>query len=206
MTSPTTPVDFYFDYASPWSYLADATLGRHFDRARVTYVPVYLRGFEAFRNGVPYVPAKLAYLLKDMVRSAAHLEVPVAMPPVFPINGLYALRGALAAQKGGGFDAYHAAMFRAAWAGQRDVSKREVVEAIAREAGAPAAAEGLDDPAIKELLRIADGAGRRPRSLRRPHLLRGRRDVLGARPHAPRGGRVPSSLTTSPLTIQSARS
>jgi 2-hydroxychromene-2-carboxylate isomerase len=148
-----TLIDFCFDYASPWSYLADATLARHFDPARVRYLPVYLRGFDAFKNGVPYVPAKLAYLLKDVVRSAAHLEVPVAMPKVFPINGLYALRGALAAQKGGGFAAYHAAMFRAAWAEQRDVSSKEVVAAIAREAGAPAAAEGLDDPAIKDALR-----------------------------------------------------
>jgi 2-hydroxychromene-2-carboxylate isomerase len=146
-------VDFYFDYASPWSYLADATLARHFDVARVSRRPVYLRGFESFRNGVPYTASKLAYLLKDMVRSAGHLEVPVTMPPVFPINGLYALRGALAAQKGGGFDAYHAAMFRAAWAEGRDVSSKEVVAAIAREAGAPAAAEGMDDPAVKDALR-----------------------------------------------------
>jgi 2-hydroxychromene-2-carboxylate isomerase len=147
------PVDFCFDYASPWSYLANATLARHFDVARVTFVPVYLRGFDAFKNGVPYVPSKLAYLLKDMVRSATHLEVPVTMPPVFPINGLYALRGALAAQKGGGFAAYHAAMFRAAWAEGRDVSSKEVVAAVAREARAPAAAEGMDDPAIKDALR-----------------------------------------------------
>jgi 2-hydroxychromene-2-carboxylate isomerase len=147
------PVDFYFDYASPWSYLADATVARHFDVARVRYMPVYLRGFDAFKGGVPYGPAKLTYLLKDMIRSAAHLEVPVAMPPVFPINGVHALRGALAAQRGGGFAAYHAAMFRAAWTERRDVSSKDVVAAVAREAGAPAAADGLDDPAIKDALR-----------------------------------------------------
>jgi 2-hydroxychromene-2-carboxylate isomerase len=146
-------VEFLYDYASPWSYLANATLGRHFDGARVTYVPVYLRGFDAFRSGVPYTPAKLAYLLKDFVRNAAHLEVPATMPAVFPVNGLYALRGALAAQRGGGFAAYHAAMFRATWAEGRDVSSKDVVVAIAREAGAPEAVEGLDDPAIKDALR-----------------------------------------------------
>jgi 2-hydroxychromene-2-carboxylate isomerase len=147
------PVDFAFDYASPWSYLANSTLARHFDVARVHYIPVYLRGFDSFKNGVPYTPNKLAYLLKDVLRSAAHLEVPVAMPAIFPINGLYALRAALAAQRDGGFEAYHAAMFRAAWGEARDVSSRDVVAAIAREAGAPGAAEGMDDPAIKEALR-----------------------------------------------------
>jgi 2-hydroxychromene-2-carboxylate isomerase len=152
------PIDFAFDYASPWSYLANATLPRHFDPARVRYVPVYLRGFESFKSGVPYTSNKLAYLLKDMVRSAAHLEVPVTMPPAFPINGLYALRAALAAQRDGGFPAYHAAMFRAAWAEGRDVSSRDVVAAIAREVGAPGAAEGMDDPAIKEALRTGTEA------------------------------------------------
>jgi 2-hydroxychromene-2-carboxylate isomerase len=73
-----THVDFLFDYASPWSYLAGATLSRWFAPGQVTYVPVYLRGFEWFAQGVPYSPAKMTYLLKDMVRSAAHVGVPVA--------------------------------------------------------------------------------------------------------------------------------
>jgi len=146
-------VDFLFDYASPWSYLADATLARHFRPGQVTYVPVYLRGFESFSQGVPYTPAKMAYLLKDLVRSAAHAEVPVKMPPVFPINGLYALRAALAAQRDGGFAELHAALFHAAWRDGRDVSSKDAVAGLARELGLPAVAEALDDPAIKEALK-----------------------------------------------------
>jgi 2-hydroxychromene-2-carboxylate isomerase len=146
-------VDFHFDYASPWSYLADATLPRHFAPDQVRYLPVYLRGFESFMRGVPYTPAKMAYLLKDLVRSAEHAGVPVKMPPVFPLNGLYALRGALAAQRDGGFAAYHAAVFHAAWRDGRDVSTRETVDALAREIGLPAVADALDDPWVKETLR-----------------------------------------------------
>jgi 2-hydroxychromene-2-carboxylate isomerase len=146
-------VEFAFDYASPWSYLANETLARHFGQAPVTHVPVYLRGFEAFSRGVPYTSAKLAYLLKDVVRSARHAGVAVAMPPVFPIHGLYALRAALAAQREGGFPELHAALFRAAWQEGRDVSDKGFVAALARELGLPAVAEALDDPAIKNLLR-----------------------------------------------------
>jgi 2-hydroxychromene-2-carboxylate isomerase len=152
-------VDFLFDYASPWSYLADATLSRWFAAGQITYVPVYLRGFESFTSGVPYSAAKMAYLLKDMVRSAAHVGVPVAMPPVFPINGLHALRGAIAAQWEGRFAEYHAALFPAAWREGRDVSKKEVVAAIAREVGAPSVADALDEPSIKETLRANTDRG-----------------------------------------------
>jgi 2-hydroxychromene-2-carboxylate isomerase len=151
MTAPR--VDFLFDYASPWSYLADATLPRWFAPGQIHYVPVYLRGFDSFARGVPYSAAKMAYLLKDMVRSAAHVGVAVAMPPVFPINGLYALRGAIAAEREGRFAEYHAAMFPAAWREGRDVSNKDVVVAIAREAGARSVAEALDDPSIKDALR-----------------------------------------------------
>ncbi|HEY3817552.1 MAG TPA: 2-hydroxychromene-2-carboxylate isomerase [Polyangiaceae bacterium] len=151
MTAPR--VDFLFDYSSPWSYLADATLSRWFAPGQVHYVPVYLRGFETFAKGVPYSAAKMAYLLKDMVRSSEHVGVPVKMPPVFPINGLYALRGAIAAEREGCFARYHAAMFPAAWRDGRDVSSKDVVKEIAREAGAPSVAEALDDPTIKETLR-----------------------------------------------------
>jgi 2-hydroxychromene-2-carboxylate isomerase len=192
------PVEFLFDYASPWSYLANASLARHFDPAAVTFVPIYLRGLESFRNGLPYSPAKLAYIFKDFVRCAAQLEVPVTMPPVFPVNGLYALRGALAAQRDGAFDAYHAAMFRAAWKEGRDVSSREVVAAVAREAGAPGAAAALDDPDIKEALRattdraIARGAFGVPTFFVGEEMYWGHDRMHLAAAEARRGGSTPS--------------
>jgi 2-hydroxychromene-2-carboxylate isomerase len=146
-------IEFAFDYASPWSFLANATLAKHFGGAPVTYVPVYLRGFEAFSRGVPYSPAKLRYLLKDAERSARHAGVSWVLPPAFPINGLYALRAALAAQRDGGFAALHAALFRAAWQEGKDLSDKAVVAGIARDLGLPAVAGAMDEPAIKEQLR-----------------------------------------------------
>lgn len=146
-------IEFAFDYASPWSYLADATLERHFGDATIDYLPVYLRGFSAFAQGVPYSAAKLAYLLDDFTRSAAHANVAVKMPPVFPINGVHALRAAVAAKRSGGFRALHAALFRAAWLEGRDLSDKSVVVELARGLGLDAVAEAVDSPAIKDELR-----------------------------------------------------
>jgi 2-hydroxychromene-2-carboxylate isomerase/ketosteroid isomerase-like protein len=155
-------LDFAYDYASPWSFLAHCAAAERFTGIAVSHVPVYLRGFDAFREGVPYSPAKLAYLLQDATRAADRLGVTVRVPSVFPINGVHALRGAIAAQREGIFEAYHRAMFAAAWQEDRPVGDPEVVKAIAREAGSPAVADALDDPAIKDALRAStDGVVKR---------------------------------------------
>lgn len=148
-------VQFLFDYASPWSYLASELLPRKLPNIEIEYRPIYLRGLESFAKGLPYNAQKLAYIGRDYLRCTAHEGVPTAMPAVFPINGLYALRGALFALEHGGFAAYHRAMFRAAWHDDRDVSNKDVVIAVAAESGqdAGAFARGLDAPAIKDRLK-----------------------------------------------------
>lgn len=127
-------VAFYFDYASPWAYLANELLNRKLPGATVTYHPVYLRGLESFSKGVPYTGAKMVYLMRDIARCAEHEGVTMAPPPSFPLDGLGSLRAALVAQDSGAFDRFHRAAFRAGWQDQRDVSKKEVVATILADA------------------------------------------------------------------------
>lgn len=146
-------VEMFYDYASPWAYLANARLGAKLEGVSVRLCPIYLRGLESFSQGMPYSAAKLAYIARDLVRCTEHEGVPFTPPPVFPINGLYALRAALLAEREGSLAALHDALFRAAWADARDVSSKEVVSEIAREAGLPSVAGALDDPWAKSELR-----------------------------------------------------
>ena len=69
------------------------------------------------------------------------------------------MRGAIAAQRDGGFAKYHEAVFHAAWRDGREVSTRAAIGDLAREIGLPAVAEALDDPAIKETLRTNTDRG-----------------------------------------------
>jgi 2-hydroxychromene-2-carboxylate isomerase len=155
-------VAFLYDYASSYSYLASERIASELAGVTVAYRPIYLRGFEAFTKGPPFSAAKLAYMAKDLQRCAAELGLPVAMPASFPVNGVYALRGAIAAQRAGVFERYHAPMFRAIWAERREGSTRDGVAAIMRELGLPELVDGLDDPSIKDELRqaTADAAAR----------------------------------------------
>ncbi len=149
-------VDFYFDYASPWAYVADELLARKLPGITVTYHPIYLRGLETFSKGLPYTAAKLQYQARDLTRVVAHEGVTMVPPMVFPIDGLQSLRAAFVARDSGAFDRYHRAAFRAAWAEQRDISQKEVVARILAEAiGASesTALEAMSAPAIKDRLR-----------------------------------------------------
>jgi len=149
-------VAFYFDYASPWAYLANELLNRKLPGAPVTYHPIYLRGLETFSKGMPYTGAKLVYLMRDIARCAEHEGVTMVAPPSFPLDGLAALRAALVAQDSGAFDRYHRAAFRAGWQEQRDVSKKEVVATILASAlgsTEAVAMEAMTTPAIKDRLK-----------------------------------------------------
>jgi 2-hydroxychromene-2-carboxylate isomerase len=151
-------VALYFDYASPWAYVTEELLARKLPGVTVTHHPIYLRGLETFARGLPYTAAKLQYLARDLARVAEHEGVTLVPPVTFPLDGLQALRGAYVAQGSGAFDRYHRAAFRAAWAEQRDIGKKEVVAAILAQAigtSESAALEALSDPSIKERLREA---------------------------------------------------
>jgi len=146
-------VEFLFDYASPYSFLANETLGAKFPGVEIVYRPTYLRGFDAFAKTIPFSAPKLAWMIQDLRRCAAELGLELRVPNQFPVNGLYALRGAIAAQRAGRFAAYHKAMYEAVWQRSRDVSSKDAVAALATELGFPDVAEKLDDASIKDELR-----------------------------------------------------
>ena len=151
-------VALYFDYASPWAYIADELLPRKLPGITVTHHPIYLRGLETFAKGLPYTGAKLQYLARDLARVAAHEGVTLVPPVSFPVDGLHALRAAYVAKDSGAFDRYHRAAFRAAWAEQRDISQKDVIARLLAEAiGAneAAALEAMTAQAIKDRVRGA---------------------------------------------------
>lgn len=158
-------VEFYFDYSSPWAYLASQIAPKRLPGAEIAWRPIYLRGTEGFAKGLPYSPAKLQYLVADFARCAAHEGVPFAPPAAFPFDGLAALRAALVAQSAldaPAFERFHHAIFRAIWAEQRDVRPKEKVAALLAEAlgsvSTDAALAKMEEPAVKDRLREATTA------------------------------------------------
>lgn len=132
----TKRMEFFFDYVSSYSYLANsqlATLGAD----EIEYRPMLLGGvLKATGNAPPMlVKARAKYLLRDLQRWADHYQLPFRMNPVFPQSTLKALRLALVARREGRFAALHQPMFDAIWVHGRDLSDDAVLLNLATEAG-----------------------------------------------------------------------
>ena len=82
------PIDFYFDFASPYGYFMsekiDVLAAKH--GRTVIWRPILL--FAALRSlGLPPPlehPVKLEYFTADFARSAKFLNVDYSLPPAFP--------------------------------------------------------------------------------------------------------------------------
>ena len=92
-------VEFFYDYVSVYSYLANSQL-KKLNGADIVYRPMFLGAvMEATGNRPPgTVEAKGRYLRTDIMRWTNRYSLPFEMNPVFPQNTLMALRLALVAQ------------------------------------------------------------------------------------------------------------
>jgi 2-hydroxychromene-2-carboxylate isomerase len=132
-------IEFFYDYASTYSYLAHREIERiaAAHEAELVFRPMVLGFvFKASGNSMPAaVPAKAAYMVHDVRRWVRHYGLPFRMPSVFPVNTIRALRTAIAAREEGSFAAYHHAVMGAYWAHDQDIGNPEILAAIASGAG-----------------------------------------------------------------------
>jgi len=155
------PIDFYFDFSSPYGYFASAKideLAEKYGRA-VTWRPILLGAVFKITGGqpLPTIPLKGSYAAHDLARSARLLKLPFKMPSKFPIGTTAPARAyywiadrdlALARKVA-------LALYRAYFAEDRDISNPEVTGNVAAKLGVDKAelTQALNDPAVKERLR-----------------------------------------------------
>jgi 2-hydroxychromene-2-carboxylate isomerase len=158
-----TDVVFYFDFGSPNAYLAHKVIPAIERRtgARFVYVPALLGGiFKATGNQSPAqafaaIPLKLAYEGKETRRFVKkHGITDYAANPHFPVNTLQIMRGAVAAQQLGVFEAYVEAVYRAMWVDGLKMDDPAVIRQAFGDAGLPAdrLIELMGDPGVKAKL------------------------------------------------------
>jgi len=155
-------IEFYFDFSSPYGYLASTRIediaARH--GRIVNWHPVLLGAVFRITGGAPLVsvPLKGDYSARDMARCARLLGVPFKLPSKFPIATQAAARLTVWAQQ---TDAEAAkrlarALYRAYFAENRDISDPEVCADVAAACGydRTQALTGLNDQAVKDRRRI----------------------------------------------------
>ncbi len=184
--SPPNPpqgreVAFFFDFSSPFAYLASTQIEAVARRAGATvrWKPMLLGGlFKAI--GTPDVPLfampepkrRLAGI--DMMRWAAHYGAPFRPPSRFPMNSVKALRMVLQLPDAERPPLVHA-LFRAYWADDRDLGDDAELAAVAGSVGldGPALVAGTKGDRVKTQLKDATDEAQRAGLCGAPSFLVG---------------------------------
>jgi 2-hydroxychromene-2-carboxylate isomerase len=158
MRAAGKPIEFYFEFSSPYGYIAsemvDALaqrLGRQCNWRPILLGPVFKQTGQA---PLTEIPLKGAYSKRDFLRSARFHEVAYVHPAKFPIGTVAAMRAFYwthdrdRAQA----QALAKALYRAYFVKGADIGAPATVLEVAGSSGIDTAAlaKGLEDPALKE--------------------------------------------------------
>lgn len=156
------PIDFYFDFSSPYGYFASTcidALATKYGRT-VQWHPLLLGVVFKTTGGqpLPLVPLKGDYAFRDFERTARFHDIAYRRPANFPLATQLAARAMLWLQQVQG-DAkavdFAKAVYRAYFAEGRDISDASVIASIASSLGGDAAAliDGAGEQSVKDRLK-----------------------------------------------------
>jgi 2-hydroxychromene-2-carboxylate isomerase len=155
------PIEFFFDFASPYSYIALQSFGAlaaKYGRT-VHYRPILLGA--AFKvsgqAALVDIPLKGTYAKHDFARSARFAGVPFRLPSTFPIATVNTARAMLWLQSTGSAkaDLFMQRAVRAYFVEDRNINDAGVLRELAEELGIDAQAllGGIQDQTIKDKLK-----------------------------------------------------
>ena len=161
MLSDKPAIDFYFDFSSPYGYLAATRIGalaaRH--QRRVTWRPILLGPMFKAAGTAPLmgVPLKGPYSARDFLRTARFLKIPYTQPSAFPIGTQNAARIFywLTDRDEAKAEEFAMTCYSTYFGEGIDISSAEKIADIAAQMGEDRAAvlAAIADPIIKERLK-----------------------------------------------------
>ena len=131
MKKITSKIEFFYDYVSPYSYLANHKLSS-LTNFKIIYRPMLLGAVMQATNNKPpgLIPAKGRYIMKDIQRWAKHYQIPFKMNSIFRQNTLNALRLAIVSQHEDCFELVHQSLFDAMFIDNKNLSEFDVLSEI----------------------------------------------------------------------------
>jgi 2-hydroxychromene-2-carboxylate isomerase len=173
------PIDFYFDYSSPYGYFGAMKIddiGAKYGR-EVNWKPILLGAVFKVTGAqpLPSLPLKGDYAKRDIERSARFHDIAIKHPSKFPIasqapaRAFYWLsdRDPALAKK------LAKSLFRAYFIDDRDISSPEVTADVAAALGLQReqVLAAISDPAVKERLRSETDAAIRRGVFGSPYVI-----------------------------------
>ena len=128
LTYMTKKIDFYFDFISPYTYLAHKKIQSLPKNTKINYKPILLGGLHNL-GGITapaFIKPKLKYMMNDCVLIAKKNKFDFIWNSKFPLNTISLMRGCLYINSDIR-DIYINIMFDAYWKDNLDISNEEIL-------------------------------------------------------------------------------
>lgn len=153
------PIDFYFEFGNPYSYIAANKLEGFPSRngKKVNWRPILQLALHKMLEKPPLTPDELAYEQRDAWRTARQLRMPLNWPSTFPVNTIAAARAYYWVEQN--YDEEKATqfavgIFKAYWVTDHNIGDADFVLNVAERYSIDSAAmyTGINEQAIKDRL------------------------------------------------------
>ena len=128
------PFDFFFDFASPYSYLAHKQIRNieYQHNIKINYMPILLGGLLnlAEIKAAAFIPSKAKFMIKDCKLFAEKLNIKFKFNTYFPVQSLNLMRGVLIARKENKTSLYIDKFFDACWKDGLNLNDQKIVDKI----------------------------------------------------------------------------
>ena len=128
------PFDFYFDFVSPYSFLAHKEIRKIEinEKIKVRYNPVLLGGLHNLHGikAPAFIPAKAKHMIRDCKLIAEKNNVKFKFNSYFPIRSLNLMRGVLVAEEDNIKSYYIDSIFNAIWQDGLNLNDENIIQKI----------------------------------------------------------------------------
>ena len=128
------PFDFFFDFISPYSYLAHKQIRKleKENNIKINYKPILLGGLHKLAGvtAAAFSPSKTKYMIRDCKMIAEKHNIKFKFNTNFPINSITLMRGVFFAQKEKKLSKYIDFFFDAYWKEGLNLNNDKILNSI----------------------------------------------------------------------------
>ena len=128
------PFDFYFDFISPYSFLAHKEMRKIENKTniKISYKPILLGGLHNLHGikAPAFIPAKAKHMIRDCKLIAERNNVKFKFNSYFPVNSLNLMRGVLVAEEDNIKNYYIENVFNTIWQDGLNMNDENIIQKV----------------------------------------------------------------------------
>ena len=128
------PFDFYFDFISPYSFLAHKEISKieKKNSIKIKYKPILLGGLHNLHGikAPAFIPAKAKHMIRDCKLIAEKNKIKFKFNSYFPIRSLNLMRGVFVAEEDNYKSYYIDSIFNAIWQDGLNMNDENIIEKV----------------------------------------------------------------------------